>query len=307
MPARRPITRCFLLNAAFFAASCGYVGFEPSTLQDLSTIAACENGHIDNNETGIDCGGSECPPCTTGIATSCEDLHTMLPTLKTAVYTLYVPDAATTEIYNTTCEMSQHDGGWTLALKIDGNKSTFDYENAIWTSAGTYQAEFAGIDTNEAKLLSFSSIPVKAMRLGMTVNNITHWIEIPVASNPTKTLRQIFQDGTHIATTAGRASWMSLIDNAKLQPYCDLEGFNVRSPTSSMPYARARIGIIGNENGVADCDSPDSYVGFGAGNPRGTCGSGGAFKAGTGNGWECDVNNGYAPTDTAAFGYVMVR
>ena len=70
----------------------------------------------------------------------------------------------------------------------------------------------------------------------------------------------VIADGSYRATHAGRAEWMSLINDRLLQPYCNKEGFNVGS---SSLFTKSRIGILGNDQN--DCEICDSIIGFGIG------------------------------------------
>ena len=82
-------------------------------------------------------------------------------------------------------------------------------------------------------------------------------------------LYSLIADGQYRNTSLGLDTWKKLIgSNASLQTNCTKEGFNAASTLS-----KARIGILGNEQ--VDCDSPDSRIGFGTGDPRdsNTCGN----------------------------------
>ena len=69
----------------------------------------------------------------------------------------------------------------------------------------------------------------------------------------------------------GRNTWKTLIGSqASLQTGCNKEGFNVASSSS---YAKARIGVLGNDQ--RDCATCDSKIGFGTGgatDDSNTCG-----------------------------------
>ena len=88
----------------------------------------------------------------------------------------------------------------------------------------------------------------------MTRNDLTNWIRVDYTAN---SLYSVIADGNTRETNAGRAEWMSLINDAILQSNCNMEGFNVQC---SYP-PRSRIGILGNEQ--FDCESCDSVIGFG--------------------------------------------
>ena len=79
-------------------------------------------------------------------------------------------------------------------------------------------------------------------------------------------LYDIISKGTYQATTLGRNRWKKLIDRSSLQPYCNMEGFNI-----ALTWRKARIGLVANEQN--DCSSPDSFIGFGTNANRLTCGN----------------------------------
>ena len=87
-------------------------------------------------------------------------------------------------------------------------------------------------------------------------------------------LYSIIFDGKHQATQLGPDTWKSLIGSqASLQRNCNREGFNVKS-TNLDRHAKARIGIISNNEN--DCIYTDSRIGFGGGgvpNNNNTCGN----------------------------------
>ena len=113
-----------------------------------------------------------------------------------------------------------------------------------------------GLTQNETKLASYHNTPFKKVCLGMTRNNVTNWILVNYTA--TSLYSVIAGDGNCSETNVGRAKWMSLINDAKLQNKCNKEGFNVQC---SRPGSRSRIGILGNNED--DCKSCDSVIGFG--------------------------------------------
>ena len=88
-----------------------------------------------------------------------------------------------------------------------------------------------------------------------------------------ESLYSLIADGNYRNTSLGRTSWKNLIgSDASLQQNCNTEGFNAVSKDRN--YAKARIGILGNNE--ENCDSSDSWIGFGTGvvyNENLTCGN----------------------------------
>ena len=120
----------------------------------------------------------------------------------------------------------------------------------------------------------------------MTRNDVTNWIRVQYAAN---SLYSVIADGNTRETNAGRAEWMSLINDAILQSNCNMEGFNVQC---SHPR-KSRIGILGNNQ--LDCTSCDSVIGFG-------------FQIGSGRQWSCgNVESFPTLQNLKAFGYIFVQ
>ena len=95
-------------------------------------------------------------------------------------------------------------------------------------------------------------------------------------------MHSLIADGLYRATSLGRNTWKSLIGSqGSLQRNCNKERFNVEG---NIDYSKARIGIIGNEQG--NCDSADSRIGFGTGGypeTRNTCGNEAKHEGDNGN------------------------
>lgn len=142
---------------------------------------------------------------------------------------------------------------------------------------------------NEAKLASYHNTPFTKICVGMTRNNDTNWILVNYAAT---SLYSVMVNKTFHATKAGRAEWLSLIDSAPLQPYCNKEGFNVKFYHN----LKFRIGIAGNNE--EDCNSCDSVIGFGIG------------IAGGNSTWKWSSGSISLFPDTQAletFGYIFVQ
>ena len=91
-------------------------------------------------------------------------------------------------------------------------------------------------------------------------------IKFIVINQQANSLYSLIADGQYRSTSLGRDTWKSLIGSeVSLQFSCNKEGFNAISTLEQS--SRARIGILGN-NGLDECDSCDSRIGFGTeGNP----------------------------------------
>ena len=126
---------------------------------------------------------------------------------------------------------------------------------------------------------------------------IGHQIKFIVINKQANSLYSLIADGKYRKISLGRKTWKSLIgSSASLQTGCDNEGFN--NVGGSKTYARARIGILGNDQ--RDCNTCDSKIGFGTGgatDDSNTCGNN-AIKGYT-------ADNG--PKNIKAMGYVLVQ
>ena len=87
--------------------------------------------------------------------------------------------------------------------------------------------------------------------------------------------------------------------SGSLQPFCNREGFNVQADTPEPFWARARIGIISNNEN--DCFTPDSRIGVGTAGDA--CGQDTSISVG--NSAICSTDAG--GRNTRGFGYVFVR
>lgn len=121
-----------------------------------------------------------------------------------------------------------------------------------------------GLDLEETKMPSYWSNPFNKICLGMRVGEETKWVSV---EKQAVSLYSLLEDSMYRETRIGRDKWKSLLSEASLQPNCDMEGFNVVSPTGSLDAAITRIGIISNNE--RDCDSCNSRIGFGSSGSRG--------------------------------------
>ena len=103
----------------------------------------------------------------------------------------------------------------------------------------------------------------------MKIGSQTKFISI---NQQATSLHSLIADGKYRSTSLGRNAWKSLVSGSSLQPNCNREGFNTASDGDCC--SEARIGIISNEQN--DCQTCDSYVGFGTGvypDNSNTCGN----------------------------------
>ncbi|XP_065055075.1 uncharacterized skeletal organic matrix protein 5-like [Rhopilema esculentum] len=156
-------------------------------------------------------------------------------------------------------------GGWTLAMKINGTKSTFSIESEYWSNEEVYNTDL-GIHSffeNEAKFPALSNVAFDEICIGMKASSVVNWLRLPVKSS---SLLAIFSPGTYIQTNLGRSAWNNLLLSSSLQFNCNREGINVKNDAGVI---MARIGLIANNEKT--CDTPDSFLGIGI--PIAVCGN----------------------------------
>jgi hypothetical protein len=264
------------------SSGAGGAGSAPGTSpSSTSSSAASSSG------SGVGAGGHVSDGGVDGV--SCADILNMNHQAPSGVYKLDPDGPKGMPPFDAYCEMVDKGGGWTLVLKIDGNKSTFEYDASIWDDSTPFQPDKPDLDTNEAKLPSFGTVSLTAMRLGMIDGGVTRWIAVTL-NNKQKSLSALVTSGNFTATNATKGTWEQLVASPSLQQNCPTEGFNVNTGH----IAKVRLGIeANNEN---DCDTPDSLIGFGADNSHG---------GPSGNHACCSSDQG--DRNTRTFGYVMVR
>ncbi|XP_032219407.2 uncharacterized skeletal organic matrix protein 5 [Nematostella vectensis] len=152
-------------------------------------------------------------------------------------------------------------GPWTLAMKVDGGKRTFNYNSAYWTDENGYNLNGGvSLGSEETKLPTFWATTTKEICIGMqdSSNNEIKWMSLPL--NSTTTLMSLFNGG-HYETKTPYSKWRELVgtQEATLQRKCRRSGFNAKCGNDFA--ARARIGIVGDESD--DCYSCDSVIGIG--------------------------------------------
>ncbi|XP_028396191.1 uncharacterized protein LOC114520165 [Dendronephthya gigantea] len=219
---------------------------------------------------------------------SCKELFLKNKSLPDGVHTLQQNSSSSP--YKAYCHMTDipgcGGGGWTLVIKFDGNKNTFIYNSQLWTNKETYamQDGLEGLTKKESKLASYWKTPFTKVCLGMSYNGNRKWMTFDYTA---RSLYSVIADGQFRATTAGRAAWKSLIAESSLQLNCNKEGFNV------LQRSKIRIGIVANEQN--DCNSCDSWLGFGTAINGKTSGNVAAYSTDNGD------------KDLATFAYFLVQ
>lgn len=191
-------------------------------------------------------------------ALSCETLSEEFPDLPSDTYWLNPIGGSTDNAFAAYCDFDADDGPWTLIVKIDGNETTFKYDEAIWVNQLVLNEEDTAPGEGQMKNHGYSMLPFTSIRIGMRVDaeaeegdGETRYLSMDVGNT---SMRRLMVRGDEIETSFGRDRWRELIPLTSLQPNCNAEGINIRS--------KLRFGLLGNEQD--DCHTPDSYIGIGS-------------------------------------------
>ena len=239
----------------------------------LLAAATCNSDPLQ----GGDCQSGNCQGNVCSLPTSCKQLKNGNPGAPSGVYDIDPDGAGPKPSFKAYCQMTFDGGGWILALKVDGSKTTFPYDNALWLNNTLYQPQFPDLDHNEAKLETWNSISFTDMLVGMEnpigngVPNLK-LLKVPLAKS---SLFALFSPNVPVLSALGRAAWKTLVTGNSLQLNCNQEGVNI-FPNGNAVFVRTRLGIASNQEN--DCGSPDSFIGLGT---QGTPCGGAVMSGGT--------------------------
>ena len=173
---------------------------------------------------------------------------------------------------------------------------TFHFNSKLWSNKTDFNLTGGKtlFDNHETKLPTYWNTSFSKICLGMKIGNQTKFI---VLTKHAHSLYSLIAGDEFRATTLGRETWKSLIDSsASLQRNCNKEGFNAVVYYHNDNFAKARIGILGNEQN--NCKTPDSRIGFGTGgyhDDSNTCGNEAKHKGDNGD------------KHIKAMGYILVQ
>ncbi len=283
---------CVLLIACDHHTSSKVIVDASTDASSLAKGATCDDYVLNNAETEVDCGGPNCLPCTM-YSKSCKALLAKNPDTPSGPYDIDPDGSGPQGTYKTYCDMQAEGGGWTLMMKIDGTLSTFDYSSDYWRDKNLLNEASADLEQVEAKFVSFYTIPVQSLRIGMFRGGDLRWLTIDINEKPKITAYDIFSHQYRIVTNIGRDAWLLLINNATVQTPTFVEGLNIRPLLKD--FGSVRIGALANEQ--TDLTSPDSAIGIGL-NANQAC-----VTISAGNYPNCQASGSELPV----FAFVLVR
>jgi hypothetical protein len=198
--------------------------------------------------------------------------------------------------------METDGGGWTLALKADGARSTFRYSSRLWTTPELLATESPDLDRVEAKLETFNRVPLTEVMIRFETQVeedddpvlATRWVWMDIGGD---SLLALVGPGDHVPVSLGRDHWLDAVPSSSLPDRCELEGVNAGGTGSAV-----RLGIVASDE--EDCEVPESKLGVGN---SFTCASCGSCDDGPGLAGPAAGNNDAGCRTVIAFASVFVR
>jgi hypothetical protein len=209
--------------------------------------------------------------------------------------------------------MSDSGGGWTLALKVPGDTTTFDlsYDSSYWTSPPITHGK-PTLTQNAAMYPAYEEVPFTEIMITMAAVSASApstLLVLPVSDSTS--LRDLIASSAPntVTTSLPRTSWTALTTpTATVQTQCGAQGINLTTTSTTFTaqqYARVRIGFLASR--TAGCATPDSYIGIGgeAGTSDTSCDPSTPYSGPTaGSAGAVNCSGGADVTD---FGFVWVR
>ncbi|XP_001640993.2 uncharacterized protein LOC5521309 [Nematostella vectensis] len=179
----------------------GYIHFDSnkgSISHDPFRNVRCKNGGTCHSACAKNSEWQcACQPNTTGML--CEQFAGNTPTSCKEVYSKGIGKntAYILSLENKSIEIYCHltvidgcgDGGWTLAMKVNGSKDTFIYGSSLWTDKSAYNpsAGLTDFDNQETKLPSYWAVPFTKICIGLKVGDTLKSMTIPYTATHSMT------------------------------------------------------------------------------------------------------------------------
>ncbi|CAB4007916.1 Hypothetical predicted protein [Paramuricea clavata] len=189
-------------------------------------------------------------------------------------------------------------------------KSTFKYNSAYWTNKTTYNdtdyGRNGGLDNGQYKGSTYSATSFEEICVGMKYGGNFRAFSFRY---PASSLYDLIADGKYRQTDVSREQWKGLIKGSSLQMSCNRQGYNVLGNVKILNhelFVKVRLGIVANDQN--ECDSPDSFVGLGAGGglnyPETWCSDSYTSVNAAGNLAKCGADNGNK--NARAMAYILL-
>jgi hypothetical protein len=163
-----------------------------------------------------------------------------------AVYTLSL---SAVESFDAYCNMTDHGGGWTLAIKADGSRATFVYDSPEWTSPTPLGPDHPDHDTVEAKLASYARLAANELLIETGDGTLV------LAIGQGRTLHEMIAPDQTIDLAMNPYAWSEVLPSSSV-PTCAREsGLDV----DDNGY-KARIGALARNFGDRSCDDNASHT-----------------------------------------------
>lgn len=215
-------------------------------------VAEVKNGAMEwsDGTLGVDCADYRFPSRAHVQAATQSGLYRIKPSAAGSAFVVH-------------CEMTYAGGGWTLVLKGDGSRTTFEYNNALWTNQNTHPASNPDRDRNrtEAKLESYWTVPVDEILL-QSQQGATDPVRSGIVRMKANSLLDVLKkpNNTNFESGMSIPNWRSFVGDSSLQQNCIQEGINLR--ISNGEVRGVRLGIKANDSS-SFCSYSDSAIGFG--------------------------------------------
>jgi len=282
-------------NGVAESGNCGVAGSQQPSTCKLTTAGTNTGTVTTGNITNVNWS------CT--VNTSCSTIFKFLGSsaanTPSGSYQLDPTNGTTAaNMYADYCDNTDNGGGWTLIAKLDGatNDNVWGYTSANWTTNTTLGTTATDLVQGDSKFQSFNELPFTSILATMQIQGgtgIGNALVIGALGSAAQDLNTglsaqtsaltMFQGGPNSIIFGTAAAWpgdVSTIRNdwinlttpaASPQLQCNLSGINMTATTAvgttagsgSTSYSAVRLGMLGNQDNINDCTSPDSEVGFG--------------------------------------------
>jgi hypothetical protein len=122
------------------------------------------------------------------------------------------------------------DGGWALAVKVNGSSLMLSYFSGFWTNGSVLNANSTNMEPGDAILQPFIDTPFEAVRLWMAIPNVAFGSTLDLPLSSRLSLRELISASgpNTVNTSVALTSWSRLVPGgASRQGFCNRQGLNV--------------------------------------------------------------------------------